>query len=549
MSRMSRGWLIPVGAVCAVIAILFLVILWTVRTPFPKTRGTLTVKGLQGSVEVLRDRYGVPHIRAGTMHDLYFAQGFVTAQDRFWQMDFWRKIGAGRLSEVFGASTLGTDMYLRTVGFRRIAEQEYQEMDPDTKSIFDAYAEGVNAYIGGKPPSRLGIEYTLLKVQGVPLAVEPWVPADSITWSKLMAQDLSTNMRRELYEIDIIQKTGLARERDFFGTYRFSEMPVIVSDSELPQALLRPGAGVGVLRGREAPRATQALLAPLAPRVAPRMAPDLAGALQGVPTRIVGGVPLGAPLALGDAPGMGSNNWVISGSRTASGKPILANDPHLGIQMPSIWYEVDLYCSAQDQQPGKNAGAPFHVRGFSFAGLPGVVIGHNDRIAWGVTNLFPDVQDLYIEKVNPENPNQYEVNGHWVDMTIHREEIRVLHQDEPTVILARETRHGPVITDSSGFSGYQGFTMNPSGTFPMNLDLRVLSLRWTALQPAQSLRSVIMLDRARNFDEFRDALRSWNVPSQNFVYADVDGNIGYQAPGLIPIRPGGTAPFRPRVDG
>jgi penicillin amidase len=429
-------------------------------------------------------------------------------------------------------------MYLRTVGFRRVAEQEYQEMDPDTKSIFDAYAEGVNAYIGGKAPSRLGIEYTLLKLQGVPAVVEPWVPADSITWSKLMAQDLSTNMRRELYEIDIIQKVGLARARDFFGTYRFGEMPVIVSDSELPQTLLRPGArtGVGALSGQRDARAAQALLAPLAPRAAARLDPDLSAALQGLATHIVGGVSLGAPLALGDAPGLGSNNWVISGSRTASGKPILANDPHLGIQMPSIWYEVDLYCSAQEQQPGKNAGGPFHVRGFSFASLPGVIIGHNDRIAWGVTNLFPDVQDLYMEKINPENPNQYEVNGHWVNMTIHREEIRVSHQEEPTVILARETRHGPVITDSGGFSSYQGFTMNPSGTFPMSLDLRVLSLKWTALQPAASLRSVLLLDKARNFEEFRDALRSWNVPAQNFVYADVDGNIGYQAPGLIPIR-------------
>lgn len=517
MNKQLKRWLAGLGSVCAVIAVIFLAILWVVRSPFPKTRGTISAKGLQADVEVLRDRYGVPHIRTVTMHDLYFAQGYVTAQDRFWQMDFWRRIGAGRLSEIFGESTLGTDMYLRTVGFRHIAEQEYAEMDPETRSVFDAYAEGVNAYIAGRPPAKLGLEYSLLQLQGVPVSIEPWIPLDSITWLKLMAQDLSTNMRRELYSIDLIQRVGLARTRDFFGTYRYGEMPIVVSDNELLGPLLHRGAAS-----------------------TPAAAPEILSALRGVSTRVMGGIAIGAPLALGEAPGLGSNNWVIAGSRTATGKPILANDPHLGIQMPSIWYEADLYCSAQDQQPGKNADGPFHVRGFSFAGTPGIVIGHNDRIAWGVTNLFPDVQDLYIEKVNPENPNQYAVNGRWGDMNIHREEIKVLHQEEPTVILVRQTRHGPVITDSSGFAGYRGFTINPSDAFPVSLELRVLSLRWTALQPNTTFRSVILLDRARNFDEFRQALRSWDVPSQNFVYADVDGNIAYQAPGLIPIRAKGN---------
>lgn len=524
MSKPLQKGLITLGSYLAIFAVILLAIYWIVRIPFPKTRGIQSASGLQAEVEVLRDRYGVPHIRASTMHDLYFSQGYVTAQDRFWQMDFWRRIGAGRLSEIFGKSTLGTDMYLRTVGFRRIAEQEYREMDPDTKSVFDAYAEGVNAYIAGRSATKLGLEYILLKLQGVPLTIEPWVPVDSITWLKLMAQDLGTNMRRELYSIDLIQQLGLARTREFFGTYRFGEMPVVVSDSELVKSLLRPGAAGGATSH--------------APQAGP--APELLAALKGISTQVVGGIALGAPLALGEAPGLGSNSWVIAGSRTTSGKPILANDPHLGIQMPSIWYEADLSCSAQGQQPGKNAGAPFHVRGFSFAGIPGIVIGHNDRIAWGVTNLYPDVQDLYIEKINPENPNQYEVNGRWVEMNIHREEIKVLHQEDPTVILARETRHGPVITDSSGFAGYRGFTINPSGTFPVSLELQVLSLRWTALRPNTTFLSIIKLDRARNFDEFRQALRYWDVPAQNFVYADVDGNIGSQAPGLIPIRTKGN---------
>ncbi|HYW81766.1 MAG TPA: penicillin acylase family protein, partial [Spirochaetia bacterium] len=253
-------------------------------------------------------------------------------------------------------------------------------------------------------------------------------------------------------------------------------------------------------------------------------------------TRLVGGFDPGSSLAMGTGAGIGSNNWVIAGSRTVSGKPLLANDPHLGIQMPSIWEEVDLYCSAQDAQMGKRAGAAFHVRGFTFAGTPGVVVGHNDRIAWGVTNVNPDVQDLYIERINPENPNQYEVNGRWVDMKIHREEIRVLHQDEPVIVLARETRHGPLITDQEAFAGYRGFAINPHGEFPMNLDLKALSLHWTALQANHTVQTVLGINDARNFTDFRESLKSWDVPSQNFVYADVDGNIGYQTPGLIPIR-------------
>ena len=527
MQKTVKHWFVAVGAVCAVIAVIFCAILWIVRSPFPQTSGVLSAKGLQADVEVLRDRYGVPHIRAQGMHDLYFAQGYVTAQDRFWQMDFWRHIGAGRLSEYFGKSSLGTDAYLRIVGFRRAAEQDYLAMDPDTRSVFEWYAEGVNAYISGRTPSALSLEYALLQLQGVKVAIEPWGPVDSFTWGEAMAQNLGGNMQREIYSLELIQELGLARTRDFFGTYRYTELPVIVSDSELPKKLLRGSASVGSTPG-SVPRAAS----PIEMLINP---PAEVGALPwGIPTGIF------SSLGLGGGPGIGSNDWVISGSRTASGKPILANDPHLAIQMPSIWYETDLYCSASGAEPGKNAGGPFHVQGFTFAGVPGVVVGHNDRIAWGVTNVNPDVEDLYIEKVNPENPNQYEVNGKWVDMTLRQETIKVFKQDEPVQMLVRETRHGPVITDSSGFSGSRAFSLSPVGPFPKNLELHVLSLKWTALQLNRTFRSVLLIDKARNFNEFREALRSWDVPSQNFVYADVDGNIGYQTPGQIPIRARGN---------
>ncbi len=533
-----RRWLTALTALCLVAVVVFFAVVWIVRSSFPRTRGTLYAAGLQSDVEVLRDRYGVPHIRAGSMHDLYFAQGFVTAQDRFWQMDLWRRIGAGRLSEYFGRATLSTDIYLRTMGFRPLADREYAEMDPETRAVFDAYAQGVNAYISGRSPGALGLEYTLLQLQGAKVSIEPWVPQDSITWLKLMSQTLSANMSRELYSIDLIQTMGLARTADFFGTYRYSQMPVVVADSELPRDLLRAG-GAGAAGGTGAAVSLGPWIGPGPAEGAVSLPPEVLGAIRGFSVSSIRLPDLGA-FGLARGPGIGSNNWVISGSRTESGKPILANDPHLEIQMPSIWYEADLSCPAVDAQPGKNAGEPFHVRGFTFAGTPGVVIGHNDRIAWGMTDMSPDVQDLYIEKINPENPGQYEVNGKWMDMRIRQETIQVLHQEAPVRVLVRETRHGPVITDTKGYSGFRGFALNPAVAFPQNLELRVLSLRWTALQPNATFRSLVLLDKARNFDEFRAALRYFDVPSQNFVYADVDGNIGYQAPGLIPIRSRGS---------
>jgi penicillin G amidase len=508
-----RRTLLAAAIIAAVALVAGGAVLWLFREPLPRTRGSLSAKGLDGTVEVLRDRYGVPHIRAGTMHDLLFAQGYVTAQDRFWQMEFWRRIGSGRLSELFGKATLGTDMYLRTVGFRRVAEQEYAEMNPGDKAVLDAYAEGVNAYIMGRPARKLGLEFSLLALQGVKVTIEPWTPVNSITWLKLMAEDLGGNMRKELYTIDLLHALGASLTRDFMGGYRFGEHPVIVEDNEMPPALLKAKGEPSLL------------------------APRRLAALSGVPTRLVGGFDPGKSLAIGTGPGIGSNNWVIGGSLTASGKPILANDPHLGIQMPSIWYEIELSCPAGAE--GAAAGRAFHVRGFSFAGTPGVVIGHNERIAWGVTNVGPDVQDLYVERINPENPAQYEADGRWVDMRVIREEIRVRGEDEPVLLTVRQTRHGPIITDDGGFAGYRGFSLTPHAPFPAAIELKALSLRWTALQKSNTFRSVLLLDQAANFTEFRDALRSWDIPSQNFVYADVDGNIGYQCPGLIPIRRGG----------
>lgn len=444
----------------------------TVRRAWPQINGTLQVPGLRAPVTVIRDRWGIPHIYASNPHDLFFAQGYVHAQDRFWQMEFWRRLGSGRLAEILGPSALPTDRFVRTIGWHRVAAQEWEGTDPETRAALEAYAEGVNAYISTHK-GRLGLEFTLLGLTGKKFDPEPWTPVHSITWGKVMAWDLGGNMGMELLRANIIARLGTPAVPALMPPYP-ADRPVIV-----PHPL------------------TQATL-------------------QSVPEAAF------TAHFLGEGDGLGSNNWVIAGSRTETGMPLLANDPHLGLQMPSIWYEIGLHCEP------KGPECPLNVVGASFAGTPGVVIGHNDHIAWGVTNVNPDVQDLFIEKVNPENPNQYEYQGHWEDMQIVREEIRVAGQKEPVVVFARITRHGPIINDIVGGEEEDwSFGWQP------------LALSWTALQPGTLMRSILLLDKAQNWEEFREALSYWDVPSQNFVYADREGNIGYQTPGRIPIRKSG----------
>ncbi len=496
MKKWLRNLIIVARSIAIFALVLFGAWVWVTRQPFPKTRGKITVEGLTAPVEILRDKYGVPHIYAQTSDDLFFAQGFVHAQDRFWQMEFQRRLGEGRLSELFGEKLLETDKFLRTMGFARVAQEQVNACDPETLRLLEAYASGVNAYILNRRPARLGLEFALLKLQGVDFEIEPWKPVDSVSWGKMMAYDLGSNYSLERLNLEILRTVGLARWADFFTEYR-KDMPVIISDDELPQlADAHESATPG----------------------------------QATPFRVFG------------TTGIGSNNWVISGSRTQSGKPILANDMHLGIQMPSIWYEIGLHGITEDGQAGRTESCPFDLRGYSFPGTFGVVAGHNDRIAWGHTNVGGDVQDLYIERINSAHPDQYEVNGEWVEMEIRYEEIKINKQDEPYILRVRSTRHGPVMSDLESWDTLNNFFVLPETDkeFPDNMGYTVLSLRWTALEVGKLEKAILMLDRARNFDEFREALRYWHVPSQNVVYADVDGNIGYQCPGRFPIRARGS---------
>ena len=448
-----------------------------VRRPFPQTKDTLSLPGLYEQVDVFRDSYGVPHIYATNAHDLFMAQGFVHAQDRFWQMEFWRRSGTGTLSEILGSSALDSDRFIRTVGWHRTAVQELELYNETELSVLDAYAEGVNAYIEQNSGS-LGLEFTILGLTGVSFDPEPWTPLNTLTYAKLMAWDLGGNRSAELTRAQIATRLGTESVNELMPPYN-DDYPTIVGDV-----------------------VHEASLAAI-----PEDAFDLN--------------------FLGFGEGIGSNNWVISGERTESGKPILADDTHLGIQMPSIWYEVGLHCEPISPE------CPFNVVGFSFASSPGVIIGHNDHIAWGVTNLGPDVQDLFIEKINPADPNQYEVNGAWVDMDVHEETIKVAGGDSVTIEV-KATRHGPIISDAYGdlddFSNSGVETPEPYA----------IALRWTALDTNPGIvETFIGLDIAANFDDFRAALRSFSVPAQNVVYADIEGNIGYQSPGRIPIRANG----------
>jgi penicillin amidase len=503
---------------------------------FPQVEGELHIAGLDGPVDIYRDGMGIPHIYATTTHDLFFAQGYVHAQDRFWQMDFWRHIGSGRLSEMFGESQLDTDKFLRTLGWRQTAEQEYAMLGPESRAILEDYAAGVNAYIQSREPVELSLEYLILTgMLNRDYTIEAWTPVHSLTWGKAMAWDLGSNMDDEIERAILLKTLTPEQLAELYPPYP-EDYPVIV-----------PAIEENMVQAED-------------------QKPDAASSDLQVSTLnlqpVVDNLALLANVLGPTGPDIGSNSWVVSGKLTATGQPLLANDMHLGIQMPSIWYQNSLHC-----QP-RNDACSLDMIGFSFAGVPGIVAGHNDRIAWAFTNLGPDVQDLFIEKVNPDNPNQYEANGAWVDFETRKETINVPGSD-PVEITVRITRHGPVVSDTYGSlkdeveqdgpkaSTYQDIskggksanssrnsseTENKPFKDKAGIELPagyVIALSWTALEPNSPFEAVWGFNRAQNWEEFRAAARHWSVPAQNLVYADVDGNIAYQTPGNIPIRKNG----------
>lgn len=437
------------------VLILVLVSVWMIRRPWPKVKGTETVAGLSAPVRIVRDEWGVPYIYADNETDLLFAQGYVHAQDRLWQMEFTRRIGNGTLSEILGELTLDIDKFMRTVGLRRVAAQDWEVLDAESRTLLEAYAAGVNAYMEN---NALPIEYTILSAE-----VVPWEPLDTLTIGKLMGWQLSGDYGLDMLRAQTVAKLGADQAVDIFA---FAPEGVVVpsevnnyQELELAQTL----APFSTLLNR----------------------PNLFA---------------------------GSNSWVVSGEHTATGLPLLADDTHLGLGMPSIWYMNGLQ------------GGQFNSIGFTLAGVPLVIAGHNHQIAWGPTNLSTDLQELFIERLDdPENPTQYEYMGEWRDLEII-EEIIIVNGSDPITLAVWKTHHGPIINEVEGWS-----------------ELQPVALQWTDLEGSRLFHALVQMNLATDWDEFRDALSYWDAPKENFVYADVAGNIGLQSVGRVPLRvPGST---------
>ena len=516
MSKKLRNFLIGLIVVLLILGIggTFFYQNWVkTNTPlsFPQMDGEITLAGLDAPVTVYRDEMGIPHIYASTLHDLFMAQGYIHAQDRFWQMDAWRHIGSGELSSMFGEGQIKTDAFLRTLGWKQIAEAEYAALGDESKTILNSYADGVNAYLAERSGTELSLEYGVLALLSPDYVPEKWTPIHTLTWAKAMAWDLRGNMNNEIERAVLLATLTPEQVESLYPPYP-EDHPVIVNEIG------------GDTVATSALQETQAILSVANPNLAS------VSANFALLDDVLG--PIGA--------GIGSNSWAVAGSRTETGMPILANDPHLGIQMPSIWYQVGLHC-----QPVSEA-CPYEVGGFSFAGVPGVVIGHNDKVAWGFTNTGPDVMDLFIEKVNPANPNQYEVNGEWVNFETRTETIAVAG-GEPVEITVRISRHGPVISDTFGelkdtdlADDQTAFRDKAGVDLPENY---AIALNWTALIPGNVFEAIWGFNKAQNWDEFRTAAQGFQVPAQNLLYADVYGNIGYQMPGRIPVRANGDGRY------
>lgn len=424
----------------------------TAREVLSPTTGTLKLKGLEKPVTVLRDEWGIAHIYAQTQSDLFFAQGLVAAQDRLWQMDLWRRIGEGKLSEVLGPRAIERDKFARLLRYRGDMKAEWESYAPDAKEIIEAFVRGVNAWIE-QSRDRLPIEFQLAGYRP-----EPWTPEVCLT--RMAGYVMTRNAPNEILRAQLAHKFG----KEFVDEWIEADPPRKI---EIPEGL----------------------------------------DLEGIEPRILATAnAAGGPVSFN--PSDGSNNWVIDGTMSATGKPLLANDPHRTIALPSLRYLVHL------------VGPGWNVIGAGEPTLPGVAAGHNERVGFGFTIVGIDQQDIYVEEINPANPNEYRYRGRWEKMRVEREKIEVKGEPNPREVELKFTVHGPVIYEDSARR-------------------RAYSLRWVGSEPGTAgYLASLTLNRVQNWPEFLRAMERWKVPSENLIYADVEGNIGWVAAGMAPIRRG-----------
>ncbi|MGE0448244.1 MAG: penicillin acylase family protein [Vicinamibacterales bacterium] len=460
------------------------------------------VRGITGAVDIVRDADAVPHIFASNALDGLFGLGYVHAQDRLWQMEFQRRIGHGRLSEIFGAATIPQDRFLRTVGFGRAARSAWDHLPGEAREQIDAYVAGVNAFIDAHGGTRLPPEFQLLRFEP-----EPFTGPDVLVWVKMMAWDLSANYSYELMRGDMLRRLSPEQVSQLMPPY--------------------PADGLSILNDRIGPSSDPAAASgPAATMPEPHTATAGAPGERAAWSAFVDGLSTGHPavarmlLTGATHEAIGSNNWVVDGTLTATGKPLLANDPHLGTHVPSIWYLA--HVSAGDVD----------MIGATLPGTPAVALGRNRSIAWGATNVAADVQDLYRERLDPTG-RFAEFRGAQEPLRILKETVKVKGSD-PVEVEVRISRHGPLISDAINAN-------NAASETRANAEpLEPLAFRWTALDDEDlTVLAFLRLNQARNWDEITAALKDYNSPSQNFVFADVAGHIGYYAPGHIPIRASG----------
>ena len=535
--RRIRNWLlIPLGSIVALALIAGAVLVAIIRAPLPKYDGAVTLAGPGDEITVRRDAQGVPHIYASSDHDLFFGQGYVQAQERFFQMDLGRHMTAGRLSELVGEGGKQSDISMRTVGLRRVAEQEWDLLSDEARGFYQAYADGVNAYLKGKAPWQVANEYAVMGLS-LPIGdIEPWNGIDSLAEFKMLNTGLSI-VGGEAWRMQFLSKLGSPAtvEQLLPAPDEAARRPILLDDGS---GNLRPRSDYPV--ADPLPMPAQEAEATDCPEPSEGSAPAETTPASPTPTTqasALGGATEAlqeaqrvldtVPAVLGEGPNIGSNSFVVAGSHTVSGKPIIGNDPHLQMSYPSVWSQVGLHCSALD------GDCTFDVEGFAFAGQPGVAIGRNPQLTWAFTNFMGDVFDLVVEQ-NAGN-GTYRRDGKCLAYKTRTETFKVAG-GEPFEMEVRESVHGPIVSGLSAppfASGdNESFKQLPgvSGDFSV-------ALQWTALMPSKSGEGLFTLNRATNADGAAAAAALLTEPALSLLFATADGDIGYQAPGRYPIRP------------